>query len=399
MQLDLFDTTNTDYLLVDLFRAYFDARKNKRNTINALSFELHFERNLFELYDEIVAHAYEPKPSICFIVNKPVKREIFAADFRDRVVHHLLYNYIAGIFDNTFINDSYSCRKLKGTHYAIKRVDHFIRSCSLNYSVDCYILKLDIKGYFMAMNKELLCRKIEATLARKWSRIRCDRELLQELINKTIFCDPANNCIIKCKSGDWDELPITKSLFHSSEGCGLPIGNLTSQLFANIYLNEFDHFVKRELCIRYYGRYVDDIILVHRDREHLKRCIPKIRKKLKHEYKLELHPDKIYLQHYSKGVKYLGVMIKPRRIYIARRTKGNFYEAIIKHNVIAEKRVPSDKERKEFVSTMNSYLGLLRHYKTFKMRKMMFKNRLSPEWWKYVHTNCEFTKVTKRPLA
>ncbi len=143
-----------------MFQAYYDARKNKRKTINQLKFELEYEKNLFELYDEIIENRYKPKRSIAFIVNKPVKREIFAADFRDRVVHHLIFNYISPIFEKTFINDSYSCRVGKETHYGIKRIDKFIRSCSENYQKDCYILKLDITGYFMAINKTILFQKI-----------------------------------------------------------------------------------------------------------------------------------------------------------------------------------------------------------------------------------------------
>jgi len=145
----LFDQQYREKLLEGLFVAYYAARSNKRNTINALKFEKHFEHNLFKLCEDIIERKYDPQPSICFIVNKPVKREIFAADFRDRVVHHYIYNHISPVFEKTFINDSYSCRKGKGTHYGIQRLDHFIRSCSHNYSKDCYILKLDIKGYFM----------------------------------------------------------------------------------------------------------------------------------------------------------------------------------------------------------------------------------------------------------
>src|SRR3989344_410607 len=129
-------------LLYDLFQAYYDARKNKRRTINALSFEIDYETKLFELYEEIKNEKYEISPSICFICFKPVKREIFAADFRDRIIHHLIYNYINPYFERLFLNDIYSCRAGKGTSYGIKRLDHFNRSCSENYKKDCYILKL-----------------------------------------------------------------------------------------------------------------------------------------------------------------------------------------------------------------------------------------------------------------
>lgn len=136
-QPNLFSSINKDKISIDLFQAYFDARKNKRNTINALVFEKHYAANLFALCDEITEFRYKPKPSICFVVDKPVKREIFAADFRDRVIHHFIYNYISPIFEKVFINDCYCCRVGKGTHYGIKRIDHFIRSCSQNYSKDC----------------------------------------------------------------------------------------------------------------------------------------------------------------------------------------------------------------------------------------------------------------------
>ena len=133
MQLRLFEEdyrAKNNKLLKDLFYACYDARRNKRNTINQLIFEINFESSLINLYESIVTRSYSPERSICFMVQKPVKREIFAADFRDRVVHHLIYNYISPIFEKIFINDSYSCRKGKGTHYGTKRIDHFIRSFS-----------------------------------------------------------------------------------------------------------------------------------------------------------------------------------------------------------------------------------------------------------------------------
>ena len=142
-------------LLYDLFQAYYDARRNKRNTVNALAFEIDYERKLFTLYQEIISGQYEPGQSVCFISFKPVQREIFAASFRDRVVHHLIYSYISPIFERYFISDAYSCRTGKGTSYGIKRLDHFIRSCSRNYHQDCYILKLDISGYFMFMDRSI----------------------------------------------------------------------------------------------------------------------------------------------------------------------------------------------------------------------------------------------------
>ncbi len=384
-QLNLFSEIEKNKITLDLFQAYYDARKNKRNTINALAFEKHLEANLFALANEIIERRYVLKPSICFIVNKPVKREIFAADFRDRVVHHFIFNYISPIFEKIFINDSYSCRKGKGTHYGIERITHFICSCSQNYSKSCYILKLDIKGYFMAMNKLLLFDKVKSEIIHNINKVNFDTELVLYLVEKTIFNDPKENCIIKGSKDDWKDLPQTKSLFYAKKNCGLPIGNLTSQLFGNVYMNEFDHWVKKELKIKYYGRYVDDFILIHEDKYYLQSILPKISNYLIKNLKLILHPDKIYLQHYTKGVKYLGAVILPNRIYIANRTKGNFYNAIEKQNQIARDHQPTKEEQQAFQASMNSYLGIMKHYKTYKIRKNIIFKNLSAWWWNYFY--------------
>lgn len=392
MQLSLFDQPLQSDLLNDLFQAYFDARKNKRNTINALAFEINFEEKLFALATEIINCRYKPKPSICFVVNKPVKREIFAANFRDRVVHHLLFNYISPFFEKVFINDCYSCRKNKGTHYGIQRVDHFIRSCSENYTQDCYILKLDIKGYFMSINRQMLFEMVKRILINNRNKITFDFDLVLYLLKLVIFNDPTTNCIVKGKNTDWNDLPQSKSLFHVNSGCGLPIGNLTSQLFGNVYLSSFDHFVKRDLRIKYYGRYVDDFVLIHENIEYLKSLIPIISSYLTEELQLELHPKKIYLQHFSKGVKYLGAVVKPHRISVANRTKGNFYEAVEIQNRLARNHKPSAEERKVFVSSMNSYLGIMKHYKTHKIRKKIICKQLSGWWWNYITVKNSFGK-------
>lgn len=395
MQQDLFQSANGEALLIDLFRAYYDARKNKRNAQSALAFELHYERELFRLRDEIINKRYKPRPSICFIVNIPVKREVFAADFRDRIIHHLIYNYISTVFDNRFINDSYSCRKGKGTHYGIKRVDHFIRSCSENYHSDCYILKIDIKGYFMSIDRSLLYEKVKRQLINHAAGIKGDLYSILYLIRETIFNDPTHDCIMKCSGSEWKDLPASKSLFHAGRNKGLPIGNLTSQLFANIYLDQLDHYVKKELKILYYGRYVDDIVIVHPDKEYLKSVISDIRHYLKKSLLLELHPKKIYLQHYTKGVVFLGAVIKPYRTYIASRTKSNFYQAVKRFNNLVSNGQASQELLNRFICGTNSYLGILKHYKTGRLREYILRKKLSCVWWKYVHARGRYLNLVK----
>jgi len=403
MQYSLFDNGLIDNFasnasLADLFEAYECCRKNKRNTINALAFELDYEKNLYMLHDEINCGAYNPGSSIAFIVDKPVKREIFAADFRDRVVHHWLIMKLNPLFENVFINDSYACRTGKGTHYGIKQVDDFIKTCSNNYTSDCYILKLDIAGFFMHINRNILFDSLVRFVLKSYQA--SDKQLIIEICKKIVYNNPAENCTIKGSRADWNGLPNNKSLFHSPANCGLPIGNLTSQVFANFYMNPFDWFVKNDLRIRFYGRYVDDFVIIHNNIDYLKSLIPIIRNFLQNKLHLQLHPRKIYLQHYNKGVKFLGTVIKPGRIYIANRTKGNFYEAIKRQNAVVKEKKPDKDAKLAFLCSMNSYLGIMKHYNTYRLRKRMIFKNLSAWWFNHVFLSGGIAKfVLKKKIT
>ena len=369
--------------LWELFNAYYTCRGNKRNTHNALSFEVDYENNLVQLCNDLNNNNYEIGRSIAFIVKKPVIREIFAADFRDRVVHHLIINKLNPLFEKEFICDSYACRVGKGTHYGIKRVAGFIKNCSHNYTRDCYILKLDILGFFMHINRFILFERLEKFIQVKYQEQ--DKELLIQLCKEIIFNEPTQNCTIKGSTKNWEGLPNNKSLFHSAPGCGLPIGNLTSQVFANFYMNSLDHFIKYDMGIKYYGRYVDDFVIIHPDKEYLKMIIPLLTSYLSTSLQLTLHPKKQYLQHYTKGVRFLGTVIKPNRIYIGNRTKGNFYMAIQKQNKVVENNIIQLGQLNQFLSSMNSYLGIMKHYKTYRLRMGMLLKYLNPQWLKYVY--------------
>lgn len=324
--------------------------------------------------NEINNGTYQIGRSIAFIVNKPVKREIFAAVFRDRIVHHLIINKLNHLFEKEFIHDSYGCRINKGTHFGVKRVNTFIRKCSQNYTQEGYVLKLDIQGFFMHINKNILWQKLEDFINQKYHNT--DKALILKLIKQVVFNNPTKNCIIKGKRSSWDGLPKNKSLFHSPPNCVLPIGNLTSQVFANFYMNTLDHYIKSTLKQKYYGRYVDDFVIVHACKEYLKELIPHLSTFLQSNLQLTLHPKKIHLQHYKKGVKFIGAVILPNRIYIANRTKGNFYNAIAKQNKILENRKPTKAEQEDLLSSLNSYLGIMKHYQSFNIRKqMIFKKQ------------------------
>jgi RNA-directed DNA polymerase len=311
-------SSDCDPLLMDIFFAYYCARQNKRSSSSQVRFERNLAENLIDLYREISSGRYKIGRSMCFVIKAPVLREVFAASFRDRIVHHLLFNWLSPIFERTFIYDSYSCRKGKGTGLGVARLMHHVRSCSDNFTKPCFILKLDIEGYFMNINRNKL---YEMTCSRIVSYAQdhpCpfDLNLALRLLSLVIFNDPTRGCYRKGSLSDWDKIPKGKSLFYASEGCGLPIGNLTSQLFSNVYLSVFDDYVKRELKVRHYGRYVDDFYLVSESKDFLLSCIPKIRSFLYRKLELRLHPRKITLAPAGKGVRFLGKMFKRGSAYI-----------------------------------------------------------------------------------
>jgi RNA-directed DNA polymerase len=338
-------------LFLELRKAYMDARRHKRGTINQLKFERNLERELLLLEKELQNRRYELRPSVCFINELPIKREIIAADFRDRVVHHFLYNRIYPIFDRKFIYDSYSCRVGKGTLFGINRARRFLRSCGSG-GAGVWVLRLDIRGYFMAINREILFKLITSGLGEYQFDGSESIDLTRFLINKTVFNDPLKNARFRSPSSAWDDLPKDKSLMNSARNCGLPIGNLTSQLFANIYLNPLDHFIKRELKIKYYGRYVDDMLLIHSDKRVLLGAVSQVREFLSKKLNLTLHPRKIKLQSADKGFAFLGMYIYPNRVVAGRRIAGNFKNCVFN---------PAHDYGRQSVR-IQSYLGLLSHF-------------------------------------
>lgn len=234
-------------LLFDIYKAYKDARKNKRNKLYQLKYEYNLEENLVNLRDELINGIYKPLPSNCFIIHDPKMREVFAANFRDRIVHHLFYNYTHEVFEKSFIYDSYSCIKNRGTHFGIERLKHHILSVSKGYSKPCFVLKVDIKGYFMSINRNVLLELSRKTLSKFESNNNLDYELIDYLLEIIVRTNPIENCNVLGNVEEWNDLPKEKSLLTADENCGLPIGNLSSQLFSNVYLNAFDQYVKRTL--------------------------------------------------------------------------------------------------------------------------------------------------------
>lgn len=360
-----------DISLLDIFNAYYLCRKNKRNKIDCLEFDLNYEQHLIKLWEEIKEGKYKIGPSSVFIVENPVKREICAAMFRDRIVHHLIIMKLEELFEKEFIYDSFSCRKGKGTHFGIQRLNKHIRQVTNNYQKTAYVLKLDISGYFMSISKTNLLNKLADFIKRKYKSK--DIKPLFWLCYLVINNDVTKNCVFYSSFDKWSDLPKSKSLFGTKDGCGLAIGNFTSQVFSNFFLNSFDHFVKGTLKVRFYGRYVDDFYLLSNSKEELQSYIPIIKDFLEKELGLKLHPHKIYLQDVRNGVEFLGAYIKPWRTYITPRIKKNFYFAINEINDYLKKKTLLDDEKIIIRDKLNSYLGIASHYNTYNLKTILLK--------------------------
>lgn len=379
-------TLTYSQLRADLMLAYLDARRHKRNRRYQLDFEANLERNLDSLCQELYSRNYRPLPSECFIITDPKKREVFAAAFRDRIVHHLYYNYVHRMFERTFIHDSYSCIKGRGTHYGISRLEGHIRKESQNYSQPCYVLKMDIRGYFMHINRSKLLEICLRTIDRmshhrigkyrneRWIEL-VDMDFVKYLTQEIVTLDCTLNCHIKGSPADWNGLDNGKSLFTAAPGCGLPIGNLTSQLFSNIYLNELDQFMKRELHCRHYGRYVDDFYVVSADRSFLHSLISKVRTFLSDVLGLELHKGKLRIDNVRYGVEFLGAFVKPWHRLLSSITLRRMIVKIERLSVMVGKT----EFRREFGagirSSLNSFCGVMGHYKSFHIRKRIWNSR------------------------
>lgn len=321
-------------------------------------------------------------------------REIFAADFTDRIIHHLIYRCIYPYIDKKLINDTYSCRKGKGTLYGINRLKHFIRSCSDNYSKPAYILKLDIEAYFMNMQHQIIYNKVVSLLPeQKQSYLGISSDTLLYLLKRTIFNKVPDNCRIKGSRSNWRELPASKSLFHQTPNTGLPIGNLTSQVFGNIYLSDLDHYIKRTLKIKYYGRYVDDMVFVHNDKKRLEEIVPLLQDELI-KLGMQIHPNKIVLVSSDEGIQFLGQCIKPYRCYINNRTKNNFYYAIqrVNHDM-TELAELNWQQLCDIRAILNSYLGIMKHAHTYYLRKAML-NKLCRRFYDFFTISENMNKVS-----
>lgn len=281
-------------------------------------FEFNLEDNLFQLCHELKTKTYKHSDYTKFYIQDPKLRLINKATIKDRVLHHTVFRILYPIFDKSFIFDSYSCRLGKGTHKAVKRLETFCRKLGRNNKIKLFALKCDIRKFFDSVDQDILL------------------------------------ALIKNKIKDENAIWLIEKIIRSFSS-GLPLGNVTSQLFANIYLNELDQFIKHGLKEKYYLRYCDDFLVLGQNEESLTKLILPINEFLKANLNLTLHPNKIILRKYKQGIDFLGYVVRPHCRTLRTKTKKRILKKIKKEKISSQ--------------SLQSYLGILKHCKGWKIRE------------------------------
>jgi hypothetical protein len=344
----------------ELVKAYLDCRKRKRKTRAALDFEFNLESNLFDLYTDLRSCSYEIGMSIAFVVDQPRVREVWAASFRDRIVHHLIYNRLSPWYYKKFIRNSFACIPERGTLDASNRLTAGLRSQTENWSKQSYYMGADVRNFFVSIDKNILWALLKPNIKEEW---------LRNLTKQVLFHDPRESCFLKSKKKAFARVPGHKSLWNTNMHKGLPIGNLTSQFFANVYLDELDQFVKHELKVKKYYRYVDDLIILDADPQKLNTNYKKIEEFLETELALSLHPFKKRVGFAHQGVDFVGYVHKPFCRFMRKRTIEKAHS--VSRQWKRSKKAYSRESLEKLRSRMNSYFGLFKWAKTYKERKKM----------------------------
>lgn len=317
----------------NILDAWHEFKKDKKTKLDVLEFEYNLEENLLTIQRSLINQSYQHQGYKKFYIKDPKMRLIHKATVADRLIHHLVSTYLEEIFEGEFITHSYSSRKNKGTHRAVLTLQEMATRIS-NQGKICWVLKLDIKQFFASVNHNILIT------------------------------------ILSKKTADEDFINLLIKIIQSFPNKGIPIGNLTSQYFANIYLNELDQFITKQIRITYYIRYADDFIILSDDRQYLLNLIPKIEQFLKSRLDLTLHPQKISLRKFKSGIDFLGYIVFPSHVLPRTKTKRRLIKKILqKINQYKNDEITEEKLKE----TINSYLGYLSHANTYQFRKKLLE--------------------------
>jgi retron-type reverse transcriptase len=323
----VFAHTYQDIISVEnLLEAWKEFRKGKRNKLDVLEFQSELVYQVTTLHTELVNKTYRHAGYHAFKISDPKPRDIHKATVRDRLLHHAIYRVLYPYFDKTFIHDSYSCRTGKGTRKALNRFRSHAQKSSRNHTRTCWVLKCDIRKFFASI----------------------DHRILLEILQRRI----------KDQDTSWLLGEVIGSFYSTRSDKGLPLGNLTSQLLVNIYMNEFDQFVKHQLKAKYYIRYADDFVLLSYDKAYLQQALRYIEVFLREKLKLQLHPAKLSISTAASGVDFLGWVHFPHHRVLRTATKRRMF-----------RRLQERKGSKDEQATRQSYFGMLLHGNTEKLTK------------------------------
>ncbi len=323
--------------LPNILQAWKEFKRGKNKNREVAEFSLYLEDNLFKLCDGLASGNYLHDPYTDFYIYDPKRRHIHKASVRDRVLHQAVFRVLYPIFDKHFIFDSYSSRLYKGTHLGVIRLSKAGRKITKNWKYPAYALKCDIRKYFDSI----------------------DHEILKNLISKIIS-----------EKETLDFISMLLKTFEKSSGKGLPLGNVTSQLFANIYLNEFDQYIKHVLKARHYFRYCDDFVILSPNKDWLEEILPKIRNFVSNRLELQLHPNKISIRKFRQGIDFLGYVVLPHANVIRTKTKNR-----ILRKVEAGMRdfIHGNSDKNSTLGMINSYLGVLSHCRARKIEEKILE--------------------------
>ncbi len=323
----LFNIEYKDIISIEnLLEAWQEFLKGKKKKIDVLEFQKNLMSNIISLHTDLINKSYKHGDYKAFNINDPKPRSIHKASVRDRILHRAIYRKLYPFFDRTFISDSYSCRLGKGTLMSINRFKRFVYKVSKNNTKQCWILKGDIRKFFASVNHDIILK------------------ITAEYIN-----DKDIVCLI-------DKIII--SFYATRKNIGLPLGNLTSQLLVNIFMNKFDQWVKHRMKIKYYIRYTDDFVIFSQDKDYLWELVPKIADFLEEELSLTLHPNKIFIKTIASGMDFLGWVNFPDHKILRINTKRRALKALSESGNI---------------NKLSSYRGLLIHGNQYVLKEKFFE--------------------------
>lgn len=380
LESDVYDNATLEFYEIPLEEWYEvnrQCRRRKAMKPSCLIFQYHMVVQLVELVHEVGNMEYTMREGICFMITVPRLREVLAADFGDRIVQTWYFNELNWWLEHYHLHpDSYSCRVGKGGLRAVQQFREYVFEVSEGYTMDCYVASLDLQSFFMSIDTELAVRLMTRFIEEVYGGPH--KKLLLYLTRVIYQSLPQSHCVTKSNERMWLGFPKSKSLRGKTDGIGIPIGNVTSQMLAN-FLTSFYLDYLSSLGYRFV-HYTDDTAFIFRDKQRFLEDMARFDWFLKNELHLTLHPNKRYLQHYSKGISMLGYKLRYDRILPSDRIVHNLHWKVECAIRKAENNVSYMlREKDHFVQVINSYMGLLKHTNSFRLRREILESiRVSP---------------------